>query len=348
VASPIQQRVSVVCPFFNEQNIIGAAAQRMIANLAEQFADWELILVDDGSDDRSLEILLSVLDPNEQRVRVISCGVNQGRGRALKNGIDIASGEIIVTTEVDCSWGDDIAVRLAQEIQDNRLDMVVASPHMRGGGLVNVPFRRVVITRVGNFLINHLFSSGVSMSTGMTRGYRRDVIQPLVVTENGKEFHLEVLLKLRTLGFRIGEIPAVLEWQDEKLSANGSRGRRRSSTRLLRTAATHLRFVAVAEPRSHFGWFAALTAIGGVGFIGLAFFNVAVGAPSIFLAILGLQLFLFSLIFGGFAILFVESRDILREQWMKYYSCHLPPSAILAEEIRRATPGFADQASPGA
>ena len=50
----------------------------------------------------------------------------------------------------------------------------------------------------------------------MTRAYRKNVIQPLVTFENGKEFHLEVLLKLNILGFRIGEIPAVLEWKDNK------------------------------------------------------------------------------------------------------------------------------------
>ena len=54
------------------------------------------------------------------------------------------------------------------------------------------------------------------MSTGMTRAYRKEVIKPLFVTENGKEFHLEVLLKLRTMKFRIGEIPAIITWKNIK------------------------------------------------------------------------------------------------------------------------------------
>ena len=330
-------KISVVCPFYNEQDIIEAATRRMLANLNSQFFHWELILVNDGSKDDSLANLLATLPRDDERVRVLSCSVNQWRGRALKNGIDAATGDIIVTTEVDCSWGDDIVKRLVDELVGQNFHVVVASPHMAGGGLVNVPLKRVLITKFGNLLINSFFSSGVSMSTGMTRAYRREVIQPLVTTENGKEFHLEVLLKLKTLGFRIGEIPAILAWQDHKLSKTGNTATRKSSTRLLRTMATHLRFLAVAQPMSLFFLISALSFVTGMSFIGLAVWRLiaAVGQPSAFLAIVGLILLLFSLMFGGFSILFGEARDILREQWLRYYgeSNLLPPSIYRAVEV---------------
>ena len=337
-------KVSIVCPFFNESDIIEKALKRMLANLASQFEDWELVLVNDGSRDNSLANLLAALPPTEHRVRVLSCPVNQGRGRALKNGIDSATGDVIVTTEIDCSWGDDIPLRLVRELVGKNLDVVVASPHIEGGGLVNVPLKRVLMTRIGNLLINLLFSSGVSMSTGMTRAYRREVILPLLTTENGKEFHLEVLLKLSTLGFRIGEIPAVLEWQEHKLSKSGGKEARKSSTNLGKTMLTHLRFLAVAQPRSHFAWLALLTFLAGAGFMGWAVVRLLTGEPSIFLAIMGLQLFLFALIFGGFSILFVESRDILREHWLAYYGGVRPSHAIAAAEV--APGGSAPAVSP--
>jgi glycosyltransferase involved in cell wall biosynthesis len=326
-------KVSVVCPFFNEQAIIDAATRRMARNLAAQFDDWELILVNDGSTDRSLEVLLASLESGDPRVRVLSCPVNQGRGRALKNGIDAARGDIIATTEVDCSWGDDIVLRMVEELQRTDAHVVVASPHMRGGRLVNVPAVRVLLSTLGNAFINSFFSSGVSMSTGMTRAYRREVIQPLVVTENGKEFHLEVLLKLRVLGFVIREIPSVLEWQDHRLRKD-SRPARRSSTRLLKTVGTHLRFVAVAQPMLYFGVVAGLAALAGLGSIAVAFRNLLIGGPAIFLAIVGLLLLLFALMFAGFSVVFVAARDIQRELWMSHYPGYLPPSRFPAEETR--------------
>ena len=77
-----------------------------------------------------------------------------------------------------------------------------------------------------------------------------------------------------------------------------------------------------------------LTAIGGIGFTGWAFVSFLFGAPSIFLAILGLQLFLFALIFGGFAILFLELRNILREHWLNWYASSRAPHSIPADEIK--------------
>jgi hypothetical protein len=324
--------VSVVCPFFNEARIIEAAARRMLRNLASQFDDWELILVNDGSTDDSLAALRQSLPARDPRIRVLSCDLNQGRGRALKNGIDAARGDIVVTTEVDCSWGDDIVRRMVDELLRSKAHVVVASPHMQGGRLVNVPAVRVLLSTAGNAFINSFFSSGVSMSTGMTRAYRREVIQPLVVTENGKEFHLEVLLKLRSLGFSVREIPAVLEWQDHRLS-KGRGAQRVSSTRLLRTIGTHLRFVAVAQPMTYFGIMAALAVVSGLLFIAAGFRNLLIGRPAAFLAIVGLLLLVFALMFTGFAVLFIAARDIQRELWMRYYLPAAPPSHCPVEEI---------------
>jgi glycosyltransferase involved in cell wall biosynthesis len=327
-------KVSVVCPFFNEEAIIERAVARTVGNLSRQFSDWELILVNDGSTDRSLALVLEAIARTPAPVRVISCDRNQGRGRALKNGIDAASGEVIVTTEVDCSWGDDIAFRLVDALNATRAHVVVASPHMAGGKLVNVPAARIFLSTIGNLFINAFFSSGVSMSTGMTRAYRREVIQPLVVTENGKEFHLEVLLKLRSLGFDIREIPATLEWQDHRLN-RARHSHRRSSTRVWKTIATHLRFVAVAQPMSYFAVVAGLSVLAGLGFIAVAFRNLMVGQPAAFLAIVGLILLVLALMFAGFSVLFIAARDIQRELWMRHYAGTLPPSRLDAVEIEQ-------------
>ena len=327
-------KISVVCPFYNEANILDAAIARMVRNLSSQFDDWELILVNDGSTDHSLATALATPAGADTRVRVLSTQWNQGRGRALKNGIDAARGDIIVTTEVDCSWGDDIAPQLVGALLETHAHVIVASPHMRGGRFLNVPAVRVLLSTLGNFAINSFFSSGVSMSTGMTRAYRREVIQPLVVTENGKEFHLEVLLKLRSLGFDIREIPATLQWQEHQL-AKAKTARRISSTRLLRTIGTHLRFVAVAQPMMYFGVVSALAVLTGLGFIAAGFRNLMVGQPAAFLAIVGLILLVLALLFAGFSILFIAARDIQRELWMRHYRGTLPPSQLDVEEIRR-------------
>lgn len=329
-------KISIVCPFYNEEAIIVAATKRMIGNLHNQFDDWELIMVNDGSRDRSLELLLASLDSKKlARVRVISCVANQGRGRALKNGIDAATGDIIVTTEADCSWGDDVVERLVNElILHPETHFVIASPHLPGGGLVNVPLRRRLLTAIGNKLIRAFFTSSVTMNTGMTRAYRREVIQPLEVWENGKEFHLEVLLKLLCLGFRVREIPAFITWQDHKLSAMES-AKRVSSTRLFKTIGTHLHFLAIAKPTQYFTIAAALSLGIGGALIGYALWNLLHGGPSVFYAIVGLLMLLFALLFTGFAVFFVKLGETTRDQWLVSYraTACIPPSILLATQV---------------
>jgi glycosyltransferase involved in cell wall biosynthesis len=330
-------RVSVVCPFFNEEAIIAGAVARMLANLAAQLEPdtWELVLVDDGSQDRSREILIDALaaaGPDAHNVRVIGYDHNQGRGRALKTGIDAAHGEIIVTTEVDCSWGDDIVTRLIGELDENQqCHFVVASVHLPGGGLVNVPVRRRILTKIGNILIRRFFSSQVTMNTGMTRAYRRHVIQPLVTYENGKEFHLEVLLKLLGLGFRVREIPAVITWMEEKLA--GYNRKRRSSTNILATINTHLRFIAIAQPVQYFAWFSVASSVIGLALLGIAVRQLIVGGPAVFLAIIGLVMLLFCLLFLGFSVLFHQVRETMTQQWRQDYPQPLPPNVIPGEQV---------------
>jgi dolichol-phosphate mannosyltransferase len=328
-------RISVVCPFYNEEAIIEAATRRMVGCLRRQFGDggWELILVNDGSRDRSLELACQTVESERGQVRVLSLPRNQGRGRALKTGIDAARGELIITTEVDCSWGDDIVGRLVRTLDDNpQTDFVVASPHLPGGGLVNVPRKRVFLTKMGNLIIRYFFASDVTMNTGMTRGYRRDVIQPLVLYENGKEFHLEVLLKLLTIGFKVCEIPATLTWEEHRLARVGA-ATRVSSTRIGRTINTHLRFIAIAQPVRYFAWLSALSLLTGVGFLSAAIWELLTGGPSVFLALIGLNMMLFCLLFLGFSVLFFEFRESMREDWIRCYPRPHPPTALPAAEV---------------
>lgn len=321
--------VSVVCPFFNEEAIIAAAARRIIGNMQDQFSDWELIFVDDGSTDNSLDVLTETIKAvGEERVKVISYPMNQGRGRALKTGIDAACGDIIVTTEADCSWGDDIALRLVRELENNQdADFIIASPHLPGGGLVNVPPFRRFLTKFGNKLIHLFFVPGITMNTGMTRAYRRHVVQPLVTGENGKEFHLEVLLKLITIGFKAREIPATITWQKNLSSTQGRGSGRKSSTKLQKTIGTHLRFLAVSQPMRYFAYLSGFSLLSGLGLLAAAVWMVIIKETAVFLALLGMMMLIICLIFTGFSVIFILLRESLREQWLHYYPKPWPPSA---------------------
>ena len=309
-------KVSVVCPFYNEESIIFNAAKGMLENLKSLSCNWELIAVDDGSNDNSLKEIKRVFD-KENNAEVIGYVQNQGRGHALKTGINSAIGDIIITTEIDLSWGDNIVKEIIEKFEkEPQLDAVIASPNLKYGEYKNVPFKRVLVSKLGNFIIRWLFTKNITMNTGMTRGYKRSVIKPLQIDEKGKEFHLEVLLKLVTLGYNISEIPAVLEWKDQKLMSGGSK-KRISSSKTKKLIFTHLNFAVFANPIRYFWLFSTICIFGSFFFISVALQRLFYAEASINLALIGLLLALFSLIFFGFGIIATQNIRILKEIWRK-------------------------------
>lgn len=166
--------ISVASPFFNEAGILETAIKTMLEQLRTPDAEWELIVVNDGTTDGSGEIAKTIYHP---RLRLLKYPTNRGRGYALRTGIKVAKGNIIVTTEIDLSWGDNIVHELVDALRRNRdIDFVVASPLMSGGAYRNVPRKRVFYSRIGNRVIRALMSRTATMNTGMTRAYRRAMI----------------------------------------------------------------------------------------------------------------------------------------------------------------------------
>jgi hypothetical protein len=160
------------------------------------------------------------------------------------------------------------------------------------------------------------------MNTGMTRAYRREVIQGLQIDEKGKEFHLEVLLKLVVLGHKIGEIPAVLEWKDDKLSKD-DRKKRKSSSNIRKLIFSHLNFAVFANPIRYFWVLSAICLLFSFVFIGNAFYRLLTGEVAIFVAVVGLFLGMFALLFLGFGIVTTQNIKILKELWRRNNKGHM-------------------------
>jgi dolichol-phosphate mannosyltransferase len=305
--------ISVVCPMFNEGKEIGGAVSKLKECLDGLPYRAEVLLVNDGSADDTVTQALSAVR-GDPRFRVLSHRVNFGRGRALQTGFQEARGAIIVTTEGDLSWGKDVVGRLVEALRENpALDAVFASPHLPGGGYRNVPWHRVLLSAGGNRLLRFLYLGHLTMTTGMTRAYRSDVIQPHRFLEDGKEIHLAIAHRLLSLGHRIGEVPAVLSWPER--DGARTRARRTNWPTIRRLVASHLAF----------GLFRGISRviIPGIGsltllvafFSGWSFWNYAHGAPSIYLVTLtGVLLILWVNLILGYFLLF-HSLKIEIEVW---------------------------------
>jgi len=236
-------RLSIISPMYNEEGNIEGTVQELRRVLANYEASWELILVNDGSTDRTFTVATE-LAGQYQNISVLSYPVNRGRGYALRTGFSHAQGELIVTIESDLSWNAECILDMLQRLEeDSTIDVVLGSPYMEGGRTANVPFSRLAISKLGNKLLGAAMPGQLNMVTQMFRAYRREVIEAIELEADRKEIHLEILSKALAAGYRVVEIPAVLKWR-----ASGS-----SKFKLKATTISHLLFSFYEKPALLFG-----------------------------------------------------------------------------------------------
>ncbi|MCP4396642.1 MAG: glycosyltransferase family 2 protein, partial [bacterium] len=200
--------LSIISPMYNEENNIEDTVQEIRQVLSEYQKPWELILVNDGSTDRTLAVARSLAEQYDN-ISVVSYNVNRGRGYALRNGFARAKGCFIISIESDLSWNTGGIMDILRKFEENpTVDVVLGSPYMKGGRVENVPFRRLAISKFGNKILGMAMQGNFTMVTQMFRGYRREVLVALELEADRKEIHLEILSKAIAAGFRVVEIPA--------------------------------------------------------------------------------------------------------------------------------------------
>ena len=306
--------ISVVCPFYNEELILDAAIRQMLENLESLDEEWELIVVNDGSRDRSLEIA-SQLEKQSPKLKVLSYPANKGRGYAIRTGISSAKGEIVITTEIDSSWGDDIVHRIIAEFEKYPdTDIIIASPHLPGGGYKNVPLMRVFLSTFGNYIIRTGLTYNVTMNTGMTRGYRRDRFLLLPLDETEKEMHLEIVNKALAFNYHLREIPVILEWKDHKFIKQPGK-KRKSSASINKLIQTHVLFSVLAAPFRYIYVFALLLGLISLGLFIYSVVNLFTPAVSIYLFLASLLVGIFAVIVFFTGVLAQQGRALQREMW---------------------------------
>ena len=246
--------LTVVAPMFNEEENVGETARRVRDALAAFPGSWELVMVDDGSTDgsRSRAEAEAAADP---RVRVVGYTPNAGRGRALRTGFAAARGRFVVSVDFDLSYESSHILRMhAALAREGGPDVVLASAYMPGGTSQGVSWKRLLPSRLGNWLLRFAWPKRIYTSTCVVRGYRREALERLVLSEDGKEIHLEVLSQAFGRGLRIEEIPGHLR----------ARARGKSKARLGGAIGSHLRFLARRRPWLCAGAAAAALAVAGL------------------------------------------------------------------------------------
>jgi dolichol-phosphate mannosyltransferase len=217
-----RRKVYVVLPAYNEEARIGFLLSRIDDAMREAALQFEVIVVDDGSTDATLEIVTAA----GKKMPIVSKRheANAGLGATIRDGL-VAAAEManprdtIVTMDADDTHAPGLILRMVRMISEG-CDVVIASRYQPQARVIGVPLVRRAMSRAASTLFRVVFPiNGVRDYTCGYRAYRAEVIQnaigqygPAFVDEDGFQSMVDILLKLRKMNLVFGEVPLILRY----------------------------------------------------------------------------------------------------------------------------------------
>lgn len=191
-------KLSLVIPVYNEEQTLPELLEAIYKALASFEAEWEVIFVDDGSQDNSLAVLKEMARNDPQHIRMISFRRNFGQTAAIAAGIDHASGEIVVLLDADLQ-NDPADIRMMIDKLNEGYDVVSGYRKDRKDSFVT----RTIPSHMANWLISkvtgvHLHDYGCTL-----KAYRMDVLQNIRLYG---EMHRFIPVYAHAFGAKITEV----------------------------------------------------------------------------------------------------------------------------------------------
>jgi glycosyltransferase involved in cell wall biosynthesis len=197
-------KVSIIVPAYNEENTIETVLSRLL-KVCQNLPSSEIIVIDDGSTD----------DTAERVERFSSVGLvrqkNQGKGAALRTGLRVSKGDIIVIQDADMEYHPEDIPRLIEPILKEKADAVYGSRFK--GNTDGMSFSHYIGNRIISLSTRILF--GVSVTDVMTghKAFHRKIFNPIPIKEKGFTVEIEITARILRNNWRLIEIPIAYSYR---------------------------------------------------------------------------------------------------------------------------------------
>ena len=202
--------LSIVIPSKDEEQRLPRTIELIQAYMDARRADYELILVDDGSSDGTRKIMQAAAGRNPA-IKVEALPFNRGKGRALATGVDAARGDPILLTDADLTTPIEELAKL-QAALDGGAGIAIASRALRGSRVeVSQPIYRVAMGKAFNLIVQAVLLPGIWDTQCGFKLFRADVAHRVFagLVTDGFGYDPEVLYRARRQGVKIAEVPVV-------------------------------------------------------------------------------------------------------------------------------------------
>lgn len=210
-STPETAGITVVVPCYNEIEGLPYLAQKLqgLKDDLGRTSRISIILVDDGSTDGTWQLMQDLFagDPHTQCLRHAS---NRGIAAASVTGIVAARDEAVAVIDSDCSYDPALIATMLPLLAPD-VSLVTASPYHLEGGVSGVPRWRIFLSQGASFSYRLLLRNKLATYTSCFRIYRKSAVVSLTLRHDGFTGVAEKLAQLDRQGWRIVEVPAVLE-----------------------------------------------------------------------------------------------------------------------------------------
>lgn len=204
--------LSIVVPAFNEEARIGSSLDRLREFLMTFDRSWEIVVVDDGSTDRTAEIVEGHLN-GDGRIRLIKAA-HGGKGAAVRRGMLEATGEWRFLSDADLSMPPEDLPRFFQsETNEPLFDVSIGSREASGSRRIGEPWTRHFLGRIYNWTVKLVAIRGIEDTQCGFKLYSAEAANIVFPVQRlqGFGFDVENLFVARKAGLSIGEVP--IDWQ---------------------------------------------------------------------------------------------------------------------------------------
>ena len=210
-----QVYVSLIIPAYNEESRIGKSLERIMKFFAAEPYVSEVVIVDDGSKDRTMEIIRERYG-NDRAVRIYQQPRNLGKGEAVKQGMLLGRGEYLFFSDADLSVPIEM-FRLFLAHLENGCDVAIGSRQKSGATIeVHQPLYREMMGKTYTKLANWILGIPVADFTCGFKGFRRGAARELFSRQQLKNwsFDAEILYLARLKGYQVRELP--VRWRNDE------------------------------------------------------------------------------------------------------------------------------------
>ena len=198
---PIEYKtLTVLMPVYNEQATVKAIIAKCLH--VELCVAVDLIIVNDGSADLTAQVLAGVDEP---RVQVLTHGVNQGKGAALRTGLAAAKGDLVIIQDADLEYSPSDWHALLAPVIDGKAYVVYGNRF--GGGGQNMSGLHRFGNRFLSLVTSLLYTKRLGDMETCYKLFDRRVLEPIHVVSNRFDFEPEITAKVLRQGYDIVEVP---------------------------------------------------------------------------------------------------------------------------------------------